>query len=1458
MDPIIVTILVFALSCVTAYDLSVSPSEYNALYDLFNSTDGYQWHWDAYTVGIPWDFANSSSDPCKSHWQGLQCGCVSVNSCTIKTINLSSHSLMGTLPLSIYEFVNLTSLMLYHNSLSGPLPETIGNLHLLSEIDVGYNVFTSSIPESFYELTNLTIADFGYNYFSGTLSPKWANFQHLQKLSLSWNVFYGNLTNILRPDSLNVHSLKYFVASGNLLTGSIPESVGEYQNLEIFVIAENDFTGTLPAGLSQLRNVTVFDISANFFHGNGNNVSRITSSYSQLVWLSVDYNQFSGSIPVDSAWVQLMYYYINDNYFVGSIPNDFSRFTTFLTVFYVSSNSLTGTLPGWIAQMSKLDTLRMSYNFLHGNLYSGFPNSLSLLSLRQNEFTGSIPDSLFIAKRDLHYLGLNNNRFTGTVSNQFANLPQLVDLFLFNNRFSGTIPDNFISSNLLYLDISTNSFTGTIPNLFSQNQSLNIFQASSNCFHGPVPEQICLAKSLQFIELNGLASGTACRKAIFPGSPIFTAFVLELKIGGQIPSCLFTLPNLTSLQLSGNGFSGNIPSDWLNSTVLNDLDLSHNKLSGSIPSDIQENSWFNLDLSYNELNGLLLSSFSIYSSPETSLTLKVNRLSGSVPKVLLDAVNINILDGNIFECDLNPENLPTNDPKSDMYSCGSDLANTSMVYWASFLLSFLALACLTRIGWDRILGSFPEGTWCHEFLLCLGQLSVYQKDLNHKCQKANHMNNHESARSVTFSLELIISPLMAFLQRKRSVSPSVDNEKCPESNTPEKSTKVESLPELLSNRGFKTYSDDPLSNSNHSADDPLSNSNHSDKSFGKKKKVKKGVVMLWLFNQQIRTLFLTYTAIALVILMPIFSGISVIYQTYRYTYAYEVGCLYLTGDAAGIIMFVVLFLFLVLVIIVYQIIWYPILSNKSDYFGSVSRTDLRNLKNADILLQQWKLLTCGLAYSIVGIINGFVMVASDMLYVYGVLNLSSREITVIELLLALVKIYFNTYFMWDLLPTIKKRLLYRFSSLEEKVIFGEIDFRHYSSGDISFMSVTFALNNLFYPALAILFISPNCFYNALIASQPVSSSYLYEDCSFSLGPRCLSEEEFYTVSTYNPPFEYSYSCSSTIFTYYIPVFIFMFLLESILLPAGQFVIWFIYDVLSRKKKEQQQQQATGKRMSQTAEKRFREEGDVELRISHQEVLPTTTRQSSNDGDDNQASQHVETEMVPAMSSLHESPDSLESQQRQWWSDRLHRVLTWCLPFPLRELTPAPPSKKRSIILFNKTRYVVKMNAYLAILITYGSVYPPLAFIICCSIYLISWKEEIIVGRLLFEADRLKYVWYEKQLFLDCMGIMNPTRYTLALVIPVASALFACLIFDVLEPDSNGLAIVFVFIGASVLTLIAAQMVFNYIVRRASGSRLRSNTSGSSEDTVNELWNRNGIPHEKEGAEDTNCKWKDNA
>jgi hypothetical protein len=1467
-------LLLFLLPCAISYDLSIPSSEYQALYDLYNSTEGPHWHWNTSSSDIPWDFSNSSSDPCKNHWQGLLCDCVNVNYCTIEAISLSNYSLIGTLPPSISQFLNLTTLALPGNSLFGSLPPTIGNFHALNEIDIRFNRFTSSIPDSFYELTNLAIARLGFNRFSGTLSPKWTNFKYLEILAVPNNWFFGSLTSILTSSASYVHSLKQFVVFGNRLSGSLPDSVGMYQNLQAFAISYNRFTGTIPPSFSLLQNLQFFGCNHNDFYGD--NLSAIFSNASQLTLFAVSSNWFSGDLPYSNNWEKMTYYFVDHNYFSGSIPEMFSRLASVLSVVVIAYNDLTGTLPTWISQTNRLVTLDVGQNYLHGNLYRGFSDSITGLYLYENEFTGSIPDTLFMSMNQLQVLELYYNQLTGTISDQFSNLDKLTGLFLSNNQFSGTLPDTLFSAKLLELDISKNAFKGTVPNLFTRNQLLETFVASSNCFHGTVPEQICNTESLRIVALNGLSGATACRRVLFPHSRVFTAFILERYIDGEIPSCLFALPKLETLHLSGNRFSGSLSESLLLSATLNDLDLSYNNLDGSIPSQVQEKDWLNLNLAYNEFNGLLLSSFSNFSSPKSNLTLKLNRLSGRVPGVLLDAANIDILDGNIFSCDFNTEELPTNDPKTDLYSCGSDVANVSMITWGFFLVCLLMMICMIRLFSKKILKSFPEGSFWHELSWFLIRLSIYRGEFNHKCTKdslkdRNDSRSNSSSSFVrTFSMESVMNvPMMTFLQRRRGVSnpspPAEDGKKGLDTNTVEEVVDSDSSPTQDSHRGRDTSADISFTTNDSSR---------------KKKKKKKGLVLLWLFNRNIRKLFVIYTSIAVLMFMPVFAVISTIYQTYRYTYAYQVGALYLTGTTAGIIMFILLFLFLLLVIVCYQIIWYPILSEGMSYFGSSSRTDIRDKKNADLLLQpELKYWTCTVSYCLVGLVNGLVMVAVDILYVFAVLNLNSAETIVIELLLALIKIYFNSYFMWDLIPLVKRRLLYRFTSVEEKVIFEEIDFYHYSSGDIAFMSTNLALNNLFYPVFAILFISPNCFYNALFAASSVSSSYRYTECylspsenvqlestkQFLKDGQCLVELNVPVTSTYDPPFDYSFSCSSTIYTYYIPVFVFMFLLEGILLPIGQFGTWFLYETLIRRKQQllsklqsdlrfvQSPEQPTGepvatkeKNENQPVEKQqLGEEGDIEMRESQQGGTATTTvpRISNND----ELSQHVENEIVPAMSSLHEP-----ILQQRIWSNRLQRLVEWGLPFALQELTKDPPSikKRPSIILFDKSRYIVRMNAFLAILITYGSVYPPLSAIICCSIYLISCKEEVIVGRLLYESHRLGYAWYEKQLYLDCMGIMKPTRYTLALVIPLASAVFACLIFDIFESTSHGIVVYVVFFSVSVLTLVASQVLFRRIVNRSSQSRMPS-TSGPSEDTLNELW-RNGKPSidMEEGAGET--------
>src|ERR1700739_680681 len=102
------------------------------------------------------------------------------------------------------------------------------------------------------------------------------------------------------------------------------------------------------------------------------------------------------------------------------------------------------------------------------------------------------------------------------------------------------------------------------------------FAAVSNCFTGSIPLEICDAKHLLTLSLDGLRSASSCQNRFFPSSWGINSYWLDGAIEGGIPSCLFELPNLGILHLSGNGFSGSFPSIDFADTNLTDLSLSNN------------------------------------------------------------------------------------------------------------------------------------------------------------------------------------------------------------------------------------------------------------------------------------------------------------------------------------------------------------------------------------------------------------------------------------------------------------------------------------------------------------------------------------------------------------------------------------------------------------------------------------------------------------------------------------------------------------------------------------------------------------------------------------------------------------------------------------------------------------------------------------------------------------------
>ncbi|PIN10345.1 hypothetical protein CDL12_17063 [Handroanthus impetiginosus] len=97
---------------------------------------------------------------------------------------------------------------------------------------------------------------------------------------------------------------------------------------------------------------------------------------------------------------------------------------------------------------------------------------------------------------------------------------------------------------------------------------------------------------------------------------------------GPIPHSISSLPNLKTLILRVNSFSGIIPPSIAALRSLVTLDLSRNSLTGALPNLVSLTGLTRLDLSYNKLSG------SLPQLPPNlnELALKANSLSGSLTK----------------------------------------------------------------------------------------------------------------------------------------------------------------------------------------------------------------------------------------------------------------------------------------------------------------------------------------------------------------------------------------------------------------------------------------------------------------------------------------------------------------------------------------------------------------------------------------------------------------------------------------------------------------------------------------------------------------------------------------------------------------------------------------------------------------------------------------------------------
>jgi Leucine-rich repeat (LRR) protein len=734
---------------------------------------------------VAWNFSSSTNNPCTEEWSGLTCAFPSPYVVYfVVAIELPSYNLQGTLPDSIAAFQHLQELNVRHNSITSTLPASIGDLLELQALNIQGNQINGTIPAEIGQLSQLGILSLERNQFQGKIPSS-----------------LGNLTNIIAMDLGN-----------NLLTGTLPPSLGQLENMQHGIFFFNSLTGTIPTSFSGLRAIKTFNVFNNSMHGA---IPELFCDRKNLTMLTFGFNSFTGTLPPCLSMLpNLTYIDLYSNLLTGTIPASFADMPKLnilylninkmhgavdvlcniatLAQFYLERNDFSGTVPACFGDLPDLANAYLFGNQLTGTIPAnwGKPPNLKYIDLGQNLLTGQLPDSIGNLA-DLSFLYLFENLLTGTLPDSYARLSKLSLLLLQDNFLTGPIAGKFNGSHQTLLNtiqLSGNAFTGSIPGdeLFAHAHRLRTFSAVDNCLQGSIPEVICESRRLNLLALDGAGSAEACHYDIVPG--VSSSYISRNPITGGVPTCLLQMHNLTTLHLSGNGLTGSLPQDLTLGPMLIDLALSHNMLTGRIPHSIQERIWYSLDLSYNRLSGTLDSAFNTkpvninlekekfgildvqfhYTSVNTYLSLQNNRLSGEIPSSVYPLQDLSILNGNLFACGWQQNDLPPHDSARDSFQCGSALFDAQLYAWIIFLGTCVFVVTVThrnRAVLARYFQVEEAVEWCQNWLFAVHQPGLRQKlrNFHFVCEVADIVGR--VSVWCTLAIVLVLGPVYAACSR---------------------------------------------------------------------------------------------------------------------------------------------------------------------------------------------------------------------------------------------------------------------------------------------------------------------------------------------------------------------------------------------------------------------------------------------------------------------------------------------------------------------------------------------------------------------------------------------------------------------------------------------------------------------------------------------------------------------
>ncbi|CAN1187567.1 Probable LRR receptor-like serine/threonine-protein kinase At3g47570 [Linum perenne] len=247
-----------------------------------------------------------------------------------------------------------------------------------------------------------------------------------------------------------------------MFVGEIPSEIGGLRRLQRLDLYNNSLEGEIPPNISGCSALTVFDVTRNKLVGG---LPWQLGLLEKLEIFGASFNNLSGSIPPS----------------FGDIPSSIGNLTRLIEV-SISSNHLQGQIPVSIGNCKELLMLHLARNNLSGVIPSQLMSLASLsrfLGLEHNKFSGSIPVEV-----TLEYLQLQGNLLQGIIPSTLSSLRGIQVLDLSSNNLSGQIPEFLEQMNISQrLNLSYNNFEGEVPDqgAFKNTSIISVIGNSKLC-----------------------------------------------------------------------------------------------------------------------------------------------------------------------------------------------------------------------------------------------------------------------------------------------------------------------------------------------------------------------------------------------------------------------------------------------------------------------------------------------------------------------------------------------------------------------------------------------------------------------------------------------------------------------------------------------------------------------------------------------------------------------------------------------------------------------------------------------------------------------------------------------------------------------------------------------------------------------------------------------------------------